>query len=72
MSTQAILMGMTIALKLLETASNVVEARRKMNAVVGAAQAEGRDITLAELRDLAEGNQALTDEVLLLLGKPRV
>lgn len=72
MSASAVVLGMTIALKLLETASNVVEARRKMNAVVGAAQAEGRDITLAELHDLAEGNQALTDEVLGLLGKPRV
>ena len=72
MSTDAILLGMTIALKLLETASNVAVARAEMNAIVGAARAEGRDITLAELQDLARGNQELTDEVLLLLGKPRI
>ena len=71
MSTEAILIGATLVLKLLESASNIQIARAKLNAIVGAARTEGRDITLAELEDLAEGNQALTDEVLSLLGKPR-
>lgn len=62
-----VLTGVTVALKLLETSANIAVTIAKLNALVGLARAEGRDITADELADLAEDNRALTDEVLDLL-----
>lgn len=63
----AILTGITLVLKLLATSANIAVTIAKLNALVGMARAEGRDITADELAGLAEGNRALTDEVLDLL-----
>lgn len=62
-----VLTGITLVLKLLETSTNVAGTIAKFNAIVGTARAEGRDISVAELSHLAEGNRALTEEVLDLL-----
>jgi len=57
-----------LALTLLEGATNVTTAVTKMNVAISVARAEGREITLAELSEIARGNRELTKEVLDLLG----
>jgi len=64
----AILIGIQLALTLLEGATNVTTAVTKMNVAISVARAEGREITLAELSEIARGNRELTKEVLDLLG----
>ena len=56
-----------VVIQLLETASNATLMIQKINALIAAARAEGRDITLEELAALKEDNQELTEEVLALL-----
>lgn len=65
--TPAVLIGIQIALALLEGATNATVAVTKMNVAINTARAEGREITLDELAAIAEANNALTDEVLALL-----
>ena len=64
----AILIGIQLALSLLEGATNITAAVTKMNAAIRAARSEGRQITLGELSEIARGNRDLTKEVLILLG----
>lgn len=67
--TPAVIIGIQLALTLLEGATNIGVAVSKMNAAIRTARAEGRDITLAELSGIARGNRELTKEVLDLLGE---
>lgn len=64
----AILIGIQLALSLLEGATNVTVAVTKMNVAIKASRSEGRQITLGELSEIARGNRDLTKEVLILLG----
>jgi hypothetical protein len=67
----SVLLGIQLALTLLEGATNAGVAITKMNVAINAARVEGREITLTELAAIAEANQELTDEVLALLGHPQ-
>lgn len=62
-----VLLGIQLALALLEGAANATVTITKMNAAITTARTEGREITLFELEAIAEANHALTDEVLTLL-----
>lgn len=64
----AILIGIQLALSLLEGATNITAAVTKMNAAIRLSRSEGRQITLGELSEIARGNRDLTKEVLILLG----
>lgn len=63
----AVLLGIQLALTLLEGVSNATVVITKMNVAIRLARSEGRPITLVELSEIARGNRALTDEVLSLL-----
>ncbi len=65
--TPSVLLGIQLALALLEGVSNASVVITKMNIAINTARAEGRVIPLDELAAIAEANQALTDEVLALL-----
>lgn len=64
----AILIGIQLALSLLEGGSNVTATVTKLNVAISLARSEGRQITLGELSVIARGNTDLTKEVLILLG----
>lgn len=63
----AVLIGIQLALTLLEGVTNATVAITKMNAAIRLARSEGRAITLEELSEIARGNRVLTAEVLSLL-----
>jgi hypothetical protein len=65
--TPAVLIGIQLALTLLDGVANATVSITKMNAAITLARSEGRAITLEELSEIARGNRALTDEVLKLL-----
>jgi hypothetical protein len=69
---ESVIKGIQLILLLLEGAANATVAVTKLNAAITAARAEGRDITPAELAAAAEINNEKLDEVLALLGFPRV
>lgn len=62
-----ILIGIQLALALLEGAANAKVTITKMNAAISLARSEGRAISLEELSEIARGNRALTADVLKLL-----
>ena len=64
MGVDAILTALTI----IEIAANTTVALVEFRAIVETARAEGRDISDAELKSLADRNQVKLDEVLTLLG----
>lgn len=65
--TPAVLIGIQLALTLLDGVANATVAITKMNAAITLARSEGRAITLEELSEIARGNRELTEEVLSLL-----
>ena len=65
--TPAVILGIQLALTLLEGASNLTVAVKEMNASIRQARAEGRQISLEELLQIAQANRKLTDEVTSLL-----
>lgn len=65
--TPAVLIGIQLALTLLDGVANATATVTKMNAAIKLARSEGRAVTLEELSEIARGNRALTDEVLKLL-----
>lgn len=65
--TPAVILGIQLALTLLEGASNLTVAVKEMNASIRQARAEGRQISLEELLSIATANRKLTDEVTSLL-----
>ena len=62
-----VLLGIQLALTLLEGVTNASVTITKMNVAIQTARSEGRMITLDELSEIARSNRALTDEVLTLL-----
>lgn len=65
--TPAVLLGIQLALTLLDGVTNATVTITKMNAAITLARSEGRAITMEELSEIARGNRELTDEVLSLL-----
>lgn len=65
--TPAVILGIQLALTLLEGASNITVAVKEMNASIRLSRAEGRQISLEELLTIATANRKLTDEVTSLL-----
>lgn len=65
--TPAVLIGIQLALTLLDGVANATASISKMNAAIRLARSEGRAITLEELSEIARGNRALTADVLKLL-----
>lgn len=63
----AVLLGIQLALTLLEGTSNITVAITEMNVAISTARSEGRVITLDELFVIAQANRTLTDEVTDLL-----
>lgn len=65
--TPAVLVGIQLALALLEGAANATVVITKMNVAINTARSEGREISLEELSEIATSNRELTSEVLALL-----
>ncbi|MEE8606724.1 MAG: hypothetical protein V3S55_03890 [Nitrospiraceae bacterium] len=63
----SVLIGIQLALALLDGVANATITITKMNVAINAARAEGREITIEELNAIADSNRALTTEVLSLL-----
>ncbi len=65
--TPGVLLGIQLALALLDGVANATVTITKMNVAIQTARSEGRIITMEELSEIARGNRVLTTEVLTLL-----